>query len=98
MFQVQIVGPDSLQYLSTSLLLVVCLHWWNRRQRRQLEHFKHFGFVILDKLDCSRVRNEVGTIRNIGACIHYDMSVITIMRMLWFVHSVGETSDGWIEM
>jgi len=49
-------------------------------------------------LDCSRLRNEVCTIIHIGAYFHYDTSVIAIMRMLRFVHSLGETSDGWIEI
>ena len=35
---------------------------------------------------------------HIGAYVHCDTSVFTIMRMLWFVHSLGETGDGWIEI
>jgi hypothetical protein len=49
-------------------------------------------------LDCSILRNEVCAIIHIGAYVHYDTSVIAIMKMLRFVHSLGEIGDGWIEI
>jgi hypothetical protein len=63
-----------------------------------MEHLKHFGLLIWDTLDCSRLRNKVCTIILIGVCVHYDMSVIALIRMLQFVHSLGVTSDSWIDM